>query len=73
MKTLTQWWGYDVELNFRFLDPLTEIGSMAAAGLRVVARLDRAPYEGVEHQSQRSYLLAQRVPVGGAQMFESLL
>ncbi len=57
VTTLTQWWGHDVALNFRFLDPAEEIESLAAAGLELQARLDRAPYDGCEHPSRRCYLL----------------
>lgn len=60
MKTLTDWWGHDVLLNFRFLDPMVEIEALDAAGLVLVARLDRVPYDGVEHPSHRSYLLVRR-------------
>jgi SAM-dependent methyltransferase len=56
----TEWWGNDVDLVFRFLEPAEETGALARAGLTVVARADRAPYPGVEHQSHRSYLLARR-------------
>ncbi len=59
-KTLTQWWGHEVALDFRFLDPAEELESLAAAGLELVARLDRAPHQEVEHASQRSYLLLTR-------------
>lgn len=60
-KTVTDWWGQPVELVFRYLDPVAEIRAMASAGLRLVARVDRAPYEGAEYPSQRSCLLV-RVP-----------
>ncbi len=56
-RTLTTWWGRDVELRFHFLDPVVEMSRMAAAGLEFVARLDRAPHRDVEHPSMRSYLL----------------
>ncbi|SES03718.1 Methyltransferase domain-containing protein [Lentzea xinjiangensis] len=57
-RTLTQWWGNEVELTFRFLDPGAETRAMAEAGLVVTARLDRAPDPAVEHPSDRCYLLA---------------
>jgi SAM-dependent methyltransferase len=60
VQTLTDWWGHNVMLNFRYLDAAEEVELMAAAGLTLVARLDRAPYEAVEHPSRRSYLLVQR-------------
>jgi SAM-dependent methyltransferase len=52
--------GHEVELTFRFLDPEAELDRMTAAGLQYVARLDRAPHEGSEHPSRRSYLLVRR-------------
>jgi len=54
------WWGYEVDLVFRFLDPATEVKSMAEVGLELVARMDRGPHPDVEHLSQRSYLLVRR-------------
>lgn len=43
VKTLTDWWGHDVALNFRFLEPMAEIDALAFAGLVLVAHLDREP------------------------------
>jgi ubiquinone/menaquinone biosynthesis C-methylase UbiE len=59
-KHLAEWWDHCVELTFRFLDPGAEAAALARAGLNLVARLDRAPHPGVEHASQRSYLLVRR-------------
>ena len=59
-KQSTEWWGTPVELTFRFLDPAEEQRSLAAAGLELMARLDRRPHLGVEHPSDRSMLLLQR-------------
>lgn len=58
--TVTEWWGYDVELTFRFLDPAAETRALAASGLEFVARLDRAPHPAIEHASQRTYLVLRR-------------
>ncbi|MDA8312773.1 MAG: hypothetical protein M0Z46_19620 [Actinomycetota bacterium] len=44
-KTVTEWWDQPVELTFRFLDPAAETALAAAAGLKLVARLDRQPGE----------------------------
>lgn len=57
-RTLTEWWGYRVELTFRYLDPAAEVAALDRAALVLRARLDREPYPGVEHPSRRSYLLA---------------
>jgi SAM-dependent methyltransferase len=56
-KTVDEWWGHDVELTFRFLDADEEIARLRAAGLQLIARLDRSPHVGLEHESQRSYLM----------------
>jgi SAM-dependent methyltransferase len=56
---MTQWWGQDVELIFRYLDPAAETQALSAAGLALLARLDREPHPDVEHPSRRSYLLVQ--------------
>jgi SAM-dependent methyltransferase len=61
-RTLTDWWDQPVELTFHFLDPAAETAALTRAGLDLVARLDRAPQAGVEHPSQRSYLLVRRSP-----------
>jgi SAM-dependent methyltransferase len=59
-RTLTRWWDHEVDLTFRFLDPDGELAAMVQAGFRFVARIDRAPYVGIEHPSQRTYLLVAR-------------
>lgn len=53
--------GAKTSLDFHFHQPDAVIAALARAGLRVEARLDRAPYPGAEHPSQRCYLLAARV------------
>ncbi len=58
--TVTDWWGHEVQLTFRFLDPAAETRALARAGLELTARLDRGPYPGVEYPSQRSYLIVRR-------------
>lgn len=60
VRTRTEWWGHDVALTFRFLDPAEEIAGLARVGLELVARLDRGPHIGAEHPSHRSYLLVRR-------------
>jgi SAM-dependent methyltransferase len=60
VRTRTEWWGHDVDLTFRFLDPAEELAALARAGLESTARLDRAPHPGAEHPSHRSYLLVRR-------------
>jgi len=53
-------WGCATSLDF-FFHPAAEVAArLADAGFTLEARLDREPYPGVEHPSQRSYLLARR-------------
>ncbi len=60
VRTRMEWWGHDVDLTFRFLDPAEELAALAGAGLEPTARLDRGPHIGAEHPSHRSYLLVRR-------------
>ncbi|MHB8340406.1 MAG: TrmO family methyltransferase domain-containing protein [Mycobacteriales bacterium] len=60
-KQLTEWWDLAVELTFRFLDPGQELDLARAAGLRLVVRLDREPYDGLEYPSRRSYLVVRKM------------
>lgn len=50
--------GATTNLDFVLHRPDAVIEALNAAGFTVEARLDRAPYPGVEHPSQRTYLLA---------------
>lgn len=59
-KRLDEWWGHEVDLRFRFLDPTEETKLATDAGLAPTARLDREPYRDGEHPSRRTYLLLQR-------------
>ncbi|HEX7745797.1 MAG TPA: class I SAM-dependent methyltransferase [Micromonosporaceae bacterium] len=60
VERVRSWWDIEVDLDFRFLDPV-EVGvDLAAAGFTVMSRTDREPWPRVEHPSRRSYLLACR-------------
>ncbi|WP_027343336.1 class I SAM-dependent methyltransferase [Hamadaea tsunoensis] len=59
-QVLRLWWDEEVDLTFRYLDPVVEIDALGRAGLELVARLDRMPDPATEHASQRSYLLVRR-------------
>jgi SAM-dependent methyltransferase len=60
--TRSEWWDHPVDLTFRFLDPDEELTALIDAGFQFGARIDRAPYRGVEHPSHRCYLLLTRPP-----------
>ena len=49
--------GAPVELDFRFHDPGAVIEALQSAGLTMIERTEREPYEGVEYPSRRCYLL----------------
>lgn len=55
---LDEWWGHDVTLDFVFHEREAVIGALTLAGLQVDEVIVRSPYAGVEHPSQRLYLLA---------------
>jgi SAM-dependent methyltransferase len=59
-KRSVEWWGNDVDLTFRFLDPDEEVEGLGKAGLQPIARLDRGPHVGLEHESHRCYLVVER-------------
>jgi SAM-dependent methyltransferase len=50
--------GAKTSLDFVEHPPDAVIAALAEAGFTLEARLDRAPYPGAEHPSQRTYLLA---------------
>ena len=58
-KQLTEWWGADVDLTFRFLDADGELTAITSAGLHLESRTDREP-AGPEHPSRRCYLLLRK-------------
>jgi SAM-dependent methyltransferase len=58
---LEEWWEQPVDLDFRFLQPEVVAAALQEAQFTVEALLRRAPYPGVEHPSERGYLLARKV------------
>lgn len=59
-RQVSEWWGHEVDLSFHFLDADEEVTALDTAGLQLVARLDRSPHSGLEHESERSYLVVRR-------------
>lgn len=56
------WWGVDINLVFRFLDPELELAALAGVGFEPRAALVRQGAGGDEYPSRRAYLLVQRPP-----------
>ncbi|MER7345560.1 methyltransferase domain-containing protein [Streptomyces aurantiacus] len=59
IRHFDEWWGHDVDLDFRFLAVPDIAGLLEEAGFAVEARLEREPAPG-EAQTRRAYLLARR-------------
>lgn len=58
VQTLRSWWGHDVDVDFHYIDPQEVEEAMVGAGFAVQACVDREPFQGGEHASRRTYLLA---------------
>jgi SAM-dependent methyltransferase len=61
VRHLDEWWGQEVDVDFRFFEPADIAVAMEGAGLCVQARLERVNYPD-EVQTRRAYLLARREP-----------
>ncbi len=59
VRHLAQWWGVDVDVDFRFLDMAGVADVMKREGFGVEARLERTSYPD-EVETRRGYLLARR-------------
>ena len=59
VRHLDEWWGHEVDLDFRFLEPPDVAAALDRAGFRVDAQLERASHPA-EVGTRRGYLLAQR-------------
>jgi SAM-dependent methyltransferase len=57
---LDEWWGQQVSVDFLFFRPEEMVGFLGSAGFRVVEVVEREPYPGVEHQSRRAYIFAEK-------------
>jgi SAM-dependent methyltransferase len=56
-----EWWGEPVSVDFRFLQPDHVAMLLDNAGLSVISTQERVPYPpGIEFQSRRAYLVAER-------------
>lgn len=56
----TSWFGRSVDLEFHFLEPEAVMDELGRAGFDVVSVTTRMPHPGIEVQTERAYLLAQR-------------
>ncbi|MEU9124897.1 methyltransferase domain-containing protein [Streptomyces sp. NPDC048506] len=61
VRHLTEWWGHEVDVDFRFFEDDTVIEPLRAAGFAVEARMERTHYPQ-EAETRRGYVLARRLP-----------
>ncbi|KAA2260084.1 methyltransferase domain-containing protein [Solihabitans fulvus] len=59
VRHLDEWWGHDVDVDFRFLDPTRIADLLADTGFTVEMRMERVNYPH-EAATRRAYLLARR-------------
>ena len=59
VRHLDQWWGVEVDVDFRFLEMAHVAEVAVGAGFAVDAQLERTSYPG-EAETRRGYLLARR-------------
>ena len=57
---LDEWWGEAVSVNFIFFETDEMEDYLRAAGFKIEDVIEREPYEGVEYQSRRAYVLARK-------------
>lgn len=57
VRHLAEWWGYAVDVDFRFVEAEVLLTAVTAAGLLVQARLERTSYPH-EAETRRLYVLA---------------
>jgi SAM-dependent methyltransferase len=58
---LAEWWEQPVDLDFHFWQPEVVATALQQAQFTIEALVRRAPYPGVEHPSERAYVLARKV------------
>ena len=57
---LDEWWGEAVSVDFHFFQTEEMTDALASGGFTVERVWEREPYPGVEHPSQRTYILARK-------------
>jgi ubiquinone/menaquinone biosynthesis C-methylase UbiE len=57
---MDEWWGQQVSVDFVFFRTGEMKGFLEAAAFVVGEVVEREPYAGVEHQSRRAYILAEK-------------
>jgi hypothetical protein len=55
-----EWWGVPIRIDFHFMRTDVVVADLERTGLEVEMHLERRPYDGVEHPSNRCYVFARR-------------
>jgi SAM-dependent methyltransferase len=61
VRHMDEWWGHQVDVDFRFFELPAVAEAMEGAGFRIEMRLERLSYPA-EVETRRGYLLARRQP-----------
>ena len=61
VRHLADWWGHEVDIDFRFFETAGIVEALEDAGFVEEARLERTSYPD-EVETRRAYILARRVP-----------
>ena len=61
---IDEWWGKVVSLDFTYFQQVEMESYLRTAGFEIEDAIERSPYEGVEHQSRRVYILARKQDYG---------
>ncbi|WP_207926628.1 class I SAM-dependent DNA methyltransferase [Actinocrispum wychmicini] len=59
VRHLDEWWGHDVDVDFRFLDPEHIVDLLESTGFSIEMRMQRTNYAH-EVETQRAYILSRR-------------
>src|ERR1044072_2536575 len=57
---LDELWGEEVAVDFTFFNTDEDVGYLSSAGFGIEDVVERPPYENVEYQSQRGYIMARK-------------
>lgn len=66
VRTLTEWFGHDVDLDFVLHDPAQVVAAVERAGLRDIEWYHRGPFTTRGESTQRLYVLARKPDRGEA-------
>ena len=61
-----QWWDMSVVLDFRFLEPDLITRLLGEAEFEIESSVVRPPYQDIEYQSRRCYIVATKADLTGA-------